>query len=144
MTNTNVKVAPYPFTTLEPNLGVRGKIILADIPGLIEGASLGKGLGIKFLKHIEKVNLLLNCISAESDNLEKDYRVIRRELNEFNPDLSKKEELILLTKSDIVTDKDLVHKQKILKKHGRVFPVSLLDNRYQPSNLPVFSPLSAG
>src|SRR3989344_3737616 len=138
LTNSNVKVADYPFTTLEPNLGVMGSIILADIPGLIEGASSGRGLGIKFLKHIEKVKLLLHCISAESDNPDKDYRVVRKELTQFNPDMAKKEEIILLTKADTVSEKDLLKKQKILKKHGQVFSVSLLDDKYHPSHLPVF------
>src|SRR3989344_7357062 len=69
LTKANVKVANYPFTTLEPNLGVIGKKVIADIPGLIEGASQGKGLGIKFLKHIEKVEILLHCISLESEDL---------------------------------------------------------------------------
>ena len=138
LTNSNVKVADYPFTTLEPNLGVMGSIILADIPGLIEGASSGRGLGIKFLKHIEKVKLLLHCISAESDNPDKDYRVVRKELTQFNPDMARKEEIILLTKADTVSEKDLLKKQKILKKHGQVFSVSLLDDKYHPSHLPVF------
>lgn len=138
LTNANVKVAAYPFTTLEPNLGVMGKIILADIPGLIEGASTGKGLGIKFLKHIEKVNLLLHCISAESENLDADYRIVRSEIHKFNPILADKPEIILLTKADMVSGKDLAKKEKALKKHGKVYVVSLLDDRFHPSNLPVF------
>jgi Obg family GTPase CgtA len=73
LTAANVRTAPYPFTTLEPNLGAYYGKVIADIPGLIEGASGGKGLGIKFLRHIEKVKLLLHCISAESEDVEKDY-----------------------------------------------------------------------
>lgn len=138
LTNANVKVADYPFTTLEPNLGVMGKVILADIPGLIEGASEGKGLGIKFLKHIEKVALLLHCISAESDYLDRDYRIVRKEIMQFNPQLVLKPEIILLTKSDMMSDKDLSKKQKILARYGRVYLVSILDDRFHPSNLPVF------
>src|SRR3989338_2491018 len=72
LTRAHAKVASYPFTTLEPNLGVMDGKIIVDIPGLIEGASEGKGLGIKYLKHIEKVNLIIHCISGESENLEKD------------------------------------------------------------------------
>lgn len=137
LTKANVKVADYPFTTLEPNLGTMGKIIIADIPGLIEGASSGKGLGIKFLKHIEKVKLLLHCISAESENPDIDYRIVRKELADFNPELSKKPEIILLTKSDLLSDKDLAKREKILKKHAKVYLVSLLDDRFHPANLPV-------
>ena len=111
LTAAKAKIADYPFTTLEPNLGVlgspstppgrsgRGKI-LADIPGLIEGASEGKGLGIKFLKHIEKVSLLLHCIEADSDDLVRDYHTVMEELKSFNPALLKKKEIILVTKSD--------------------------------------------
>lgn len=129
LTSANVKVANYPFTTLEPNLGVMGKKVLADIPGLIEGASWGKGLGIKFLKHIEKVNLLLHCLSTESKNVEADYQIVREELRKFNPLLTEKPEIILLTKSDLATVDELANKQKILQKYGQVLPVSILDDK---------------
>ncbi len=119
ITNANAKIGDYPFTTLEPNLGVLNGKVLADIPGLIEGASEGKGLGHKFLKHIEKVKLLLHCISSESDNPLKDYKIIREELKKYNPELLNKQEIILLTKSDL--------KQTKLKKIGKekVIPVSI-------------------
>ncbi len=129
LTSANVKVADYPFTTLEPNLGVIGKYVLADIPGLIEGASTGKGLGIKFLKHVEKVNLILHCISAESNNLEKDYVVVLEELKKFNPHLIEKREIILLTKSDTASEDELGEKRKILTKFGKVLPISILDDK---------------
>ncbi|OGE26588.1 hypothetical protein A3C26_04270 [Candidatus Daviesbacteria bacterium RIFCSPHIGHO2_02_FULL_39_12] len=121
ITNANAKIGDYPFTTLEPNLGVLNGRVLADIPGLIEGASEGKGLGHKFLKHIEKVRLLLHCISAESDNPVRDYEIVRTELKKFNPELLNKREIILLTKSDLGEIK--------LKKIGRkeVIPVSIYD-----------------
>ena len=115
LTKANVKVANYPFTTLEPNLGVIGKKVIADIPGLIEGASQGKGLGIKFLKHIEKVEILLHCISLESEDLLQDYKLIRTELGNFNQDLLTKKEIIILTKSDLVTEEILKEKIKQLK-----------------------------
>lgn len=121
LTNANAKIGDYPFTTLEPNLGaLKGKVI-ADIPGLIEGASKGKGLGHKFLKHIEKVKLLLHCISSESDNPLRDYLVIREELKKFNPELLSKKEIILLTKSDL--------KKARPKKIGKVqvIPISIYD-----------------
>lgn len=127
LTSANVKVANYPFTTLEPNLGVlRGKII-ADIPGLIEGASEGKGLGIKFLKHIEKVKMLLHCISCESEDVVRDYKTVRNELNKYNPVLDKKREIILLTKTDIYEKDGIRGKYKALQKFGNVLMISLLD-----------------
>ncbi|MCH7641384.1 Obg family GTPase CgtA [Patescibacteria group bacterium] len=131
LTNTNVKTAAYHFTTLSPNLGVLpNKKILADIPGLIEGASEGRGLGIAFLKHIQKVDLLLHCISLESTDPLKDYKIVKKELGKFSKDLLEKEEIILLTKSDLVDIKKLnVAKKavKILKKG--VIVTSIHDNK---------------
>jgi len=83
LTNANPKVANYPFTTLEPNLGVYFDLILADIPGLIKGASSGRGLGIKFLKHIERTRILFHLLSAESADLFQDYSIVRQELKEY-------------------------------------------------------------
>lgn len=121
LTNTNVKTAGYHFTTLSPNLGVLpfSRKIVADIPGLIEGASDGKGLGIKFLKHIEKVTLLLHCISCASSTPLKDYETIRNELKNFDETLLKKEEIILLTKSDLAKENDIEKTIKKLKKIKR-------------------------
>lgn len=127
LTAAQVKVAAYPFTTLEPNLGVMGDKILADIPGLIEGASKGKGLGIRFLKHIEKVSVLLHCLTAESDQLETDYRVVLEELKKFNPLLLQKKQIILLTKSDTVSAAELEKKKSVLSKYGKVCPTSILE-----------------
>lgn len=129
LTAANVKVASYPFTTLEPNLGVMGGRVLADIPGLIEGAWQGKGLGIKFLKHIEKVSLLLHCISVESEDVKSDYHIVREEMGKFNRQLTAKPEIILLTKSDLSTVRDLQTKQKILQKYAKVHSVSILDDQ---------------
>lgn len=133
LTQASGKVGNYPFTTLEPNLGVlknpRGKsFILADIPGLIEGASEGKGLGIKFLKHVEHVKVLLHCFPSDSLDLINDYTVIRGELQKFNPELLTKKEIILLTKSDLVDIKQIKEKMKSLKKINKnVIPVSIYD-----------------
>lgn len=128
LTNANAKVGDYNFTTLEPNLGVLESHVIADIPGLIEGASEGKGLGIKFLKHIEKVGLLLHCISSDSKDPEKDYKIIRKELGDYNPELLEKEEIILLTKSDLVDKKDLEKKKTELKKFKKeIIMVSIHD-----------------
>ncbi len=121
LTNANAKIGDYPFTTLEPNLGVVKGKVLADIPGLIEGASEGKGLGHRFLKHIEKVKLLLHCISTESDDPKRDYQIIRDELEKYNPKLLDKKEIILLTKSDL----DHPKLKKIAGK--QVIPVSIYD-----------------
>lgn len=102
LTNAHVATAPYPFTTLEPNLGAFEDYVIADVPGLIEGASRGKGLGSRFLKHIEKVKVLYHCISSESETPEKEYSIIRTELGNSNPLLIEKKELILLTKIDLL------------------------------------------
>lgn len=128
LTNAKVKTASYQFTTLEPNLGnLYGKII-ADIPGLIEGASKGKGLGIDFLKHIEKVETLIHCVSAENENISEAYETVRNELSIFNAELIKKPEIILLTKSDMLSTGQLQEKIAILKKHSKkVFSVSIHD-----------------
>lgn len=101
LTGAHAKTADYAFTTLSPNLGVFEGKIIADIPGLIEGASGGKGLGTGFLKHIEKVRVLIHCISSTSLNIKNDYLVVRNELKKFNPELAGRKEIILLTKSDL-------------------------------------------
>lgn len=126
LTNANVRIANYPFTTLEPNLGVYKGKILADIPGLIEGASSGKGLGIKFLKHIEKVTLLLHCISVESENSEKDYQTVVEEIGKYNKNILDKKTVILLTKTDLVSREIISEKIKFLKKFKKeILPVSI-------------------
>ncbi|MBI4130066.1 GTPase ObgE [Candidatus Roizmanbacteria bacterium] len=119
LTAATPKIADYPFTTLEPNLGVLDKKIIADIPGLIEGASEGKGLGIEFLKHIERVSLLFHCISVESQDPEKDYRIIRNEMKEYNDKILDIPEIILLTKSDIKTREEMKDSLALLKKLNR-------------------------
>jgi len=101
LTPANARVANYAFTTLEPNLGVtKGGLIIADIPGLIEGAADGKGLGVKFLKHVERTSLLIHCVSAESQDPLKDYKTVRKELSNYSSVLDKKPEIIVLTKTD--------------------------------------------
>ncbi|MBI2023560.1 GTPase ObgE [Candidatus Giovannonibacteria bacterium] len=116
ITRAQSKVANYPFTTLEPNLGVYYELILADIPGLIEGSSQGKGLGIKFLKHVERTGTLFHFISSESETPEKDYRVIRNELEEYNKALLKKTEYLFLTKADLLTPAEVKKKLALLSK----------------------------
>lgn len=119
LTRAKVKVAAYPFTTLEPNLGVMDGLILADLPGLIEGASKGRGLGFKFLKHVKKTKILVHCLSLESTDPFKDYQTIRKELGEYEKELLDKPEIILLTKSDLVSSKELASAMKKLKSAKR-------------------------
>lgn len=138
LTNAKSRVANYPFTTLEPNLGVYYELILADIPGLIEGASAGKGLGIKFLRHIERTKILFHLISAESENPGEDYRIIKKELATYSSalggsasggkELAEKPEYIFLTKSDTISKDAIKKKVATLKKiHKNVLPISVHD-----------------
>lgn len=129
LTNAKSKVANYPFTTLEPNLGVYYELILADIPGLIEGASDGRGLGVKFLKHIERTKILFHLLSAESENLLADYAVIRKELEKYSRLLAEKPEHLFLTKSDLVSPEDLKTKLAVLKKINKNFKVISIYNQ---------------
>ncbi len=129
LTNAKSKVANYSFTTLEPNLGVYYELILADIPGLIEGASDGKGLGVKFLRHIERTKTLFHFISVESAELAKDYQIIRNELGAYNKELLDKPEYIFLSKADLM-DKDEVDKKlDELKAAGKeAMAISVIDD----------------
>ena len=128
LTAAKVKVANYAFTTLEPHLGAYYELIIADIPGLIEGASQGKGLGVKFLKHIERTTTLFHLISAESDDPARDYEIIRNELEVHNPLLTTKTEYVFLTKTDAVAPKVVKEKIATLKKLGlKSIPVSILE-----------------
>src|SRR3989344_361097 len=128
LTGAHAKVANYPFTTLEPSLGVYYELILADIPGLIEGASEGRGLGIKFLQHIERTKILFHLVSAESDNPARDYKIVRKELKKYSKELDKKKEFIFLSKYDMVSDKDLKKKLASLRKlKKKVLPLSIHD-----------------
>ena len=116
LTNAGSKVANYPFTTLEPNLGAYHELILADIPGLIEGSSSGRGLGIKFLRHIERTHILFHLISTESSTPSRDYNIIRKELGAWNIALLQKPERLFLTKSDLAAPEELNEKLSALKK----------------------------
>ncbi len=116
LTNATPKIGNYPFTTLEPNIGMFENYAIADIPGLIEGASKGKGLGIGFLKHIEKTEILIHCIDATSENPKKIYEIVRNEFKQFNPLLLNKPEIILITKTDLVNEKKLKEIISIFKK----------------------------
>ncbi len=128
LTNASAKVANYPFTTLEPNLGVYYELILADIPGLIEGASEGKGLGIKFLKHVERTKVLFHLVSADTEDPIKDYKTVRTELQTYNPLLLEKMEYLFLSKSDAVNPKIISDIKKEFKELGKqVVEISIIN-----------------
>ncbi|MEX0933648.1 MAG: GTPase ObgE [Candidatus Paceibacterota bacterium] len=115
LTNTNKKVANYPFTTLEPNIGVYENLILADIPGIIEGASGGRGLGIKFLRHIERTKILFHLIAADCEDPCHAYSIIRTELEKHSAGLVQKKEYVFLSKSDTLSPKECEEKLVALK-----------------------------
>lgn len=128
LTKAKSKVANYNFTTLEPHLGVYYGVILADIPGLIEGASTGKGLGIKFLRHIERTKVVFHLISADSEDPVREYKVIRNELATYSKSLSKKEEYVFLSKADLVTEAVTDKKIAQLRKlNPNSYPLSIAD-----------------
>ena len=120
LTRAKPKIANYPFTTINPNLGVsyfRGKeITLADIPGLVEGAHKGVGLGDKFLRHIERCKILLHLIDLSEDDLLNSYKKIKSELSNYDKDLIKKKEIIFFNKSDLLDDNEINEKLKEFKK----------------------------
>lgn len=128
LTSAKAKIGNYAFTTLSPNLGEFYGFIITDIPGLIEGASEGKGLGYKFLRHVSRTKMLLHCISSENENVKKVYETIRGELKNYDKELLKKQELILITKTDLITKVELDKKVKELKKLKKeVLTVSIND-----------------
>jgi GTP-binding protein len=103
------KIADYPFTTLVPNLGIveyrdHKSFVMADIPGIIEGASEGKGLGLRFLRHIERNSILLFLVPADSDNIGIEYRVLLKELEKYNPELLDKQRILAVSKADMLDD----------------------------------------
>jgi len=140
LTNAKSKVANYPFTTLDPSLGVYYELILADIPGLIEGASDGKGLGVKFLRHIERTKILFHLISAESPDPVKDYQIIRNELGAYNKQslsehpahykkLLDKPEYRFLSKADLPNKNEIDKKlDKLEAIGGDAIPVSIIND----------------
>ena len=129
LTNAKSKVASYQFTTLEPSLGEMHKFILADIPGLIEGASDGKGLGDKFLRHISRTKMVLHCISLENEDITAAYKTIRHELEAYSETLASKREILVLTKTDLIDEDTLKAKMKEAKKLNKdVFAVSIAND----------------
>jgi len=135
ITNANPKIANYQFTTLNPNLGVASyddkEITIADIPGLVEGAHKGTGLGIQFLKHIERCKSLLHMIDVTNDDLKKSYKQIKNELKKYSAKLSKKKELVVLNKVDLIGNNEV---KKIIKEFSKntkseVITLSTLEKR---------------
>ncbi|MFH1402352.1 MAG: GTPase ObgE [Patescibacteria group bacterium] len=159
LTRARAKVKSYPFTTLEPNLGDFYGYILADIPGLIEGAAQGKGLGYKFLRHIKRTRMLIHCISLDFDSdfltdagrpseadlsdakrlaeiLTEKYKIIREELKQYDKDLLKKPEIIILTKSDLIDAKTVL---KIINKMKKINSEILTLSAYDDDSIKNFS-----
>ncbi len=135
MTSANPKIANYKFTTINPNLGVASyddkEVTLADIPGLIEGAHTGTGLGIKFLKHIERCKTLLHLIDITEDDLFISYNQVRKELSKYSKDLVKKKEIVVLNKTDLIDEGEKKEKIKKLKNKLKknIFFMSTMDKK---------------
>ncbi|PIR83135.1 GTPase ObgE [Candidatus Kaiserbacteria bacterium CG10_big_fil_rev_8_21_14_0_10_56_12] len=129
LTHAKSKVGDYPFTTLEPSLGQFNGHLLADIPGLIEGASSGKGLGTRFLKHVERTGILLHLVSADTENPLTAYKEVRHELESFGSTLGTKREIVVLSKIDLIDAAEVAVKEELLSEEtGRdVFMVSIFD-----------------
>ena len=131
VTSARPKIASYAFTTLEPNLGIVSyyddkSFVMADIPGIIEGAHEGKGIGIRFLRHIERNSVLLFMVSSEEDDINKAYKTLLNELKEFNPELLDKERVLAITKCDLITEEDRKRiAPKLPKKIPHIFISSM-------------------
>ena len=132
LTNAKPKIANYPFTTINPNLGVANyenkEITLADIPGLIEGAHEGIGLGDKFLRHIERCKSILHLIDITNDHLLENYSKVRKELFKYSSKLVKKREIIVFNKIDMTNEEEINKKINIFKKRikRKIFTISAL------------------
>lgn len=129
------KIAAYPFTTLYPNLGIAyindSELILADIPGLIEGSHKGLGIGDRFLGHIERTNVLLHLISAKENDVVRAYQIVRTEINAYGHQLSKKQEIIALSQCDTISKKETIEKVYLLEKKSKakIFLLSAITNK---------------
>jgi len=135
LTNAKPKIANYPFTTINPNLGVTNynnkEVTLADIPGLIEGAHEGVGLGDKFLMHIERCKNILHLIDVTGDNLLEDYSKIRKELFKYSNKLTKKREIIVFNKTDMISNEEINEKINIFNKKikKKIYTISALKQK---------------
>ena len=128
LSNARPKIANYPFTTMEPSLGIVGyrdnkSFVMADIPGIIEGAAEGKGLGLRFLRHIERNSLLLFMVPGDTDDIRKEYEILLNELRQFNPEMLDKHRVLAVTKCDLL-DEELIEMLKAdLMSHGGDSPL---------------------
>ncbi len=133
LSSARPKIAPYPFTTLVPNLGVLRcfgrKIVIADIPGLIKGAHRGKGLGDRFLKHIERTKMLLWLIDASSPSVVRDYKVLKEEIASYKPGLLGKKRILVLTKIDIVPDWKAKLRSLAKEVQEEILPISAVAHK---------------
>lgn len=132
ISNSKPKISDYPFTTLTPNLGIvkyqdYKSFVMADIPGLVEGASKGKGLGNQFLRHIERTKVLIFMIDINSDSINDDYLILKKELLNHKPDLDKLPKMLLLTKIDTISQEDL--SQKKLPKDIKIIKISSITGK---------------
>ena len=126
------EIADYPFTTLRPNLGIVSyrdnySFVMADIPGIIEGAHEGKGLGLRFLRHIERNSILLFLVPADSDDINKEYRVLLNELRQYNPELLDKERILAISKSDMLDEELQEEIEKDLPEVPYIFISSVVN-----------------
>ena len=130
LTQARAKIGNYQFTTLDPNLGaLPGGYILADLPGLIEGAAIGKGLGHKFLKHVKRTKIMFHLISLENEDVVSVYKGIRKELEDFGNGLESKKEVVILTKTDLVSREVIDHARKALGEiNPDILEVSVIDD----------------
>jgi len=130
LTRAKGKTGDYPFTTLEPNLGEFYGYIISDIPGLIEGAADGKGLGHKFLRHVNRTKVLVHLVSLENDNPVKVYKTVRKEIEKYSSELAQKKEIVVLTKTDVVDNPKYIEKvvKKMEKETDTVLTASLYDD----------------
>lgn len=134
MSAAKPKIADYAFTTLTPNLGVvayrdEKSFVMADIPGIIEGAAEGKGLGIRFLRHIERNSLLLFLIPADADNIERSYQILLNELRKYNPELLDKKRILAISKSDMLDDELMEALQSEIPKEIPSLFISAVTNQ---------------
>lgn len=129
LTSAKPKIADYPFTTLEPNLGIvkyydDKSFVIADIPGIIEGASEGKGIGLRFLRHIERNSVLLFMVSAEEKDVYGTYKMLLNELTKYNPELVSKDRILAVTKCDLIDKKDIAKIKKTIPNQIKTFFIS--------------------
>ncbi len=137
VTNSKSKIGSYAFTTLDPHLGVLQEFVIADIPGIIEGASEGKGLGVKFLKHIKRTKMIAHLVSFENSDpdasdgagMMQTYKNIRKELESYDPELAKKDEIVILTKTDMSDERTIAKTVKSFEKLDKtVLTMSAFDD----------------